>query len=61
MTLERGAEGISVLKSNSSLRDTVKKALLDMISDGTYNTILTKWGVQSGEITAADVNATPIP
>jgi polar amino acid transport system substrate-binding protein len=61
MTLERGAEGISVLKTNNPLRDAVKKALLDMISDGTYNTILTKWGVQSGEITAADVNATPIP
>jgi polar amino acid transport system substrate-binding protein len=61
MTLERGAEGISVLKSNSSLRDTVKKALLDMISDGTYTKILTKWGVQSGGITAADVNATPLP
>jgi polar amino acid transport system substrate-binding protein len=61
MTLERGAEGISVLKTNSSLRDAVKKALLDMISDGTYTTILTKWGVQSGGITAADVNATPLP
>ena len=61
MTLERGAEGISVLKSNTSLRDTVKKNLLDMISDGTYLRILTQWGVQSGAITAADVNATPAP
>jgi len=61
MTLERGAEGISVLKTNNSLRDAVKKAVLDMISDGTYTTILTKWGVQSGGVTAADVNATPLP
>jgi polar amino acid transport system substrate-binding protein len=61
MTLERGAEGISVLKTNNSLRDAVKKALLDMIGDGTYTKILTTWGVQSGAVTAADVNATPAP
>jgi polar amino acid transport system substrate-binding protein len=61
MTLERGAEGISVLKSNSGLRDAVKQALKSMISDGTYLKILTTWGVQSGAVMAADVDATPIP
>jgi polar amino acid transport system substrate-binding protein len=61
MTLERGAEGISVLKSKSTLRDAVKTALLAMISDGKYMQILTTWGVQSGAITATDVNATPLP
>ena len=61
MTLERGAEGISVPKTHTALRDAVKSALLAMISDGTYTTILTKWGAQSGAIAAADVNATPAP
>jgi polar amino acid transport system substrate-binding protein len=61
MTLERGAEGISVPKSKTVLRDAVKNALLAMLSDGTYSTILGKWGVTSGAITAADVNATPAP
>lgn len=61
MTLERGAEGISVPKNKTALRDAIKTTLLAMISDGTYTTILTKWGVQSGAITAADVNATPLP
>ena len=61
MTLERGAEGISVQKSHSALRDEVKKDLLAMISDGTYTKILTTWGVQSGAVAAADVNATPLP
>jgi polar amino acid transport system substrate-binding protein len=61
MTLERGAEGISVLKTKTGLRDAVKAALLSMMNDGTYTTILTKWGVQSGGITPADVNATPAP
>jgi len=61
MTLERGAEGISVPKSKTALRDAVKTALLSMMTDGTYTTILTKWGVQSGAVTAADVSATPAP
>jgi polar amino acid transport system substrate-binding protein len=61
MTLERGAEGISVPKTKTALRDAVKTALLAMISDGTYTTILTKWGVQSGAVAAPDVNATPLP
>jgi polar amino acid transport system substrate-binding protein len=61
MTLERGAEGISVTKNHPELRDAVKAALLSMIDDGTYLQILTKWGVQSGAITDADVNATPAP
>ena len=61
MTLERGAEGISVTKNHSGLRDAVKAVLLSMINDGTYTQILTKWGVQSGGITAPDVNATPLP
>jgi polar amino acid transport system substrate-binding protein len=56
MTLERGAEGISVPKTKTVLRDAVKTTLLAMISDGTYTTILNKWGVQSGAVTAADVN-----
>ena len=61
MTLERGAEGISVTKNHTGLEAAVKTALLSMISDGTYMKILTQWGVQSGAITAADVNATPLP
>ncbi|MGZ6267429.1 MAG: ABC transporter substrate-binding protein [Candidatus Limnocylindrales bacterium] len=61
MTLERGAEGISVPKTKTALRDAVKTALLAMISDGAYTKILTTWGVQSGAVVAADVNATPLP
>ncbi|MGA2663048.1 MAG: ABC transporter substrate-binding protein [Verrucomicrobiota bacterium] len=61
MTLERGAEGISVTKNHTALEAAVKTALLSMISDGTYTQILTKWGGQSGAITATDVNATPLP
>ncbi len=57
MTLERGAEGISVLPTKTGLEASVKAALLAMMGDGTYMTILNKWGVESGAVTAADVNA----
>ena len=61
MTLERGAEGISVLPKNADLEAAVKAALLAMMNDGTYLNILKQWGVESGAVTAADVNATPAP
>jgi polar amino acid transport system substrate-binding protein len=61
LTLEHSPEGISVTKNHSGLRDAVKAALLSMMSDGKYMAILTAWNVQSGAITAADVNATPAP
>jgi polar amino acid transport system substrate-binding protein len=56
LTLERGVEGISVTKNHTALRDAIKANLLAMIADGSYLQILTKWGVESGAITAADVN-----
>jgi polar amino acid transport system substrate-binding protein len=57
LTLERGTEGISVTKNHTGLRDAIKAALIAMIDDGSYLDILTKWGVQSGAVTAADVNS----
>ncbi len=61
MTLERGAEGISVPKGHTEVFNAVKSTLLAMINDGKYMQILQKWGVQSGAVTAQDVNATPAP
>ena len=53
--LDPAPEGISVPKDKTALRDAVKAALLSLINDGTYTQILTKYGVQDGAITAADV------
>jgi len=52
MTLEHAAQGISVAKNHPELRDAVKAALKSMIDDGTYLQILTKWGVESGKLSA---------
>lgn len=46
-------EGISVGKSNTALRDAVQQSLVAMINDGTYLSILKKYGDDSGAITAA--------
>jgi polar amino acid transport system substrate-binding protein len=50
LTLEHAPEGISVPKNHTELRDAVKAVLKSMIDDGTYLTILTKWGVESGKL-----------
>jgi polar amino acid transport system substrate-binding protein len=46
--------GISVLKSNTGLRDAVQQALVSMINDGTYLAILKQNAVDSGAVTATD-------
>jgi len=48
--------GIGVAKSNSALRDALRKALDALIADGTYRKILEKHGVESGAVTSATIN-----
>jgi polar amino acid transport system substrate-binding protein len=48
--------GIGVAKSNTALRDALKKSLDALIADGTYRTILEKHGVESGAVTSATIN-----
>ena len=57
--IDPGPYGIGVNKSNTQLRDAVQKAVQATIDDGSYTKILTKWGVQSGAVTKATVNAAP--
>ena len=52
--LQPAFEGISVTQANTGLRDAVQQALVGMINDGTYLTILKKYGDDSGAVTAAD-------
>ncbi|HEY4438981.1 MAG TPA: ABC transporter substrate-binding protein [Candidatus Elarobacter sp.] len=49
--------GIAVAKKNTALRDRVQKALLDVIRDGTYDTLLRRWGLEQGALRSAPVNA----
>jgi polar amino acid transport system substrate-binding protein len=54
-TFDVAPYGFAVDKG-SKLTDVIEKALQSLIDDGTYTKILTKWGVQDGAVTAADVN-----
>ena len=48
--------GIGVDKSNTGLRDALKKALDALIADGTYRKILEKHGVETGAVKSATIN-----
>jgi polar amino acid transport system substrate-binding protein len=50
--LGKALEGISVAKDKTGLRDSVQQALLSMVNDGTYLTILKKYGDDPGAVTA---------
>lgn len=48
--------GIGVDKSNTGLRDALKKTLDALIADGTYRKILEKHGVETGAVKSATIN-----
>lgn len=51
--------GYVVAKTDAGLAKAIQGAVQKLITDGTYATILSKWGVQSGAITASDVAINP--
>ncbi len=48
--------GIAIPKAAGTMDQAVLAAVKDLISDGTYNTIMTHWGIQAGEITNPVIN-----
>ncbi|BCJ44072.1 hypothetical protein GCM10010168_08850 [Actinoplanes ianthinogenes] len=57
MQYETGLFGIAVSKSNPQLRDALRGALQRLINTGTYGELLKRWGLDSGAVTQATVNA----
>ena len=55
-TFDVAPYGIAVDKG-SKLTAVIKNTLQALIDDGTYTKILSKWGVDDGAVTSADVNA----
>ncbi len=43
-------------KSRTGLRDAVRKAAQDMLADGTYTKILSKWGLEGGALPEITIN-----
>ena len=52
--------GAVVAKSQTDLANAIKGAVQALINDGTYNKILTRWGVQAGAIPASSVAVNPV-
>src|SRR5260370_33984182 len=48
--IEIAPEGIRVRKGDTAIEDPISKAFKAIEDDGTYNTILKKWGLQDGDI-----------
>jgi polar amino acid transport system substrate-binding protein len=48
--------GYVVAKDKTDLANVIQQALQALITDGTYKTVLDKWGVTAGAITAPEVN-----
>jgi polar amino acid transport system substrate-binding protein len=49
--------GLGVAKSNAGLSTAIVSALDAMIADGTYASILKKWGLEQGAVAKAHMNA----
>ena len=45
------------MAKDSEFTPVLQKALQSLIDDGTYTKILSKWGVESGGVKKADLNA----
>ncbi len=54
---ETGLLGMAVSKKLPELRDAVQKAIGEMMTNGTYDTLLAKWGLEATKIPEATVNA----
>lgn len=50
LTIEAAPYGIGVRKGSSELKAALEEALAALIDDGTYEEILSKWGLESGAI-----------
>ena len=48
--------GMAVSKKLPELRDAVQKATAEMMADGSYDKLLTKWGLEATKITEASIN-----
>jgi polar amino acid transport system substrate-binding protein len=48
--------GIAISKSNSGLSQAVLAALKDLVADGTYHKLTTKYGIQAGDYTTPGLN-----
>ncbi len=54
---EPGLYGVAVSKQQQGLRDAIQGALEQLVRDGDYRTVLTRWNVQAGGIDEVTINS----
>ena len=59
--ITRVVQGIGFAKNNTQLRDVVLGALRKLFADGTYASLLKKWGLERSAVQAPTVNTKPAP
>ncbi len=57
--IEPGPFGIGVSKGDAPLREAIRTALRQVISDGTYDRVLARWNVSDGALKTAQVIGAP--
>ena len=55
---ESGLIGIGVLKKNSKLTAALQAGLQSLMDDGSYDTLLKKWNLESFKVASATINGT---
>ncbi|MFM7029642.1 MAG: ABC transporter substrate-binding protein [Micrococcales bacterium] len=55
---ESGLIGVGVLKANSGLTKAIQAALQSLMDDGTYDSLLNKWNLDSFKVGSATINGT---
>jgi polar amino acid transport system substrate-binding protein len=58
--ITRVVQGIGFAKANTQLRDAVLAALQKLFADGTYASLLKKWGLERSAVQAPMVNTRPL-
>ncbi|MFD7987242.1 ABC transporter substrate-binding protein [Kitasatospora indigofera] len=54
--VQSGPYGITLRKDNTQLRDVLARTLDQLIRNGTYDKVLTKWNIRPGAVSSAIVN-----
>jgi polar amino acid transport system substrate-binding protein len=57
--IDPGPFGIAVRKADAPLREALRTALRQIISDGSYDRVLAKWNVSDGALKTAQVTGAP--
>ena len=56
--IENAVQGVAVKKGDTASAEVLQKAIQKLIDDGTYDKVLTTWGVTDGAIPTSEINPT---